>query len=166
MEHRGAHRDGGRDHPEPGAEGIGRLDGAFRLALTVEAINDGTAVLARSREFALELAFFADQRRVGLTCAANLPADHPDRSLILPGRVEAALTLPAETVVWSMGPVDMRVEESGIPCLLGCGMAPAYGPFGANLADLVTLLGRHEPQMRRAARGRAALRQGPDRRSR
>ncbi|MFI6982811.1 hypothetical protein ACIBSV_29980 [Embleya sp. NPDC050154] len=127
-----------------GAEGIGRLDGAFRLALTVEAINDSTAVLARSRELALELPVFADQRRAGLTCAAHLPADHPDRSLIPPGSVEAALALPAETVVWSMGPMDMRVEESGIPWLLGCGMVPAYGPFGANLADVVTLLGRHE----------------------
>jgi hypothetical protein len=66
----------------PGAEGIGRLDGAFHRALTFESIHDGTAVLARSGELALELAVFAEQRRVDLKCAAHLPADHPNRSLI------------------------------------------------------------------------------------
>ncbi|MFI1584784.1 hypothetical protein [Embleya sp. NPDC020630] len=49
------------------------------------------------------------------------------------------------TVVWSLEPRDVRVDCTGAPWLVGCGDAPSYGPFGMNLADVVSCLGRYRP---------------------
>ncbi|MFI6978926.1 hypothetical protein ACIBSV_10040 [Embleya sp. NPDC050154] len=136
-------------HLDAIAEGIGRLDGALHRALTFEPIHDGTAVLAHSGEFTEELGVFADQRRVALMATAHLPQEHPHRSLIPPSGVDAVLSAPAGTVVWSMGPDDVRVDpETGDTWLLGCGAEPTHGPFGANLADIVSRLGHHRLEHR------------------
>ncbi|MGC0418602.1 hypothetical protein [Embleya sp. AB8] len=139
------------------AEGIGRLDGAFHRAFEFEPIaaaGGRTAVLGQSGEFVEELAVFADQRRAGLDRAARLPGGHPYRSLIPASRVDAAISSPAATVVWSMEPGHVRIDaETGDPWLLGCGVAPSHGPFGANLADVVSRLGHHRltyPALREA----------------
>ncbi|WP_406292232.1 hypothetical protein [Embleya sp. NBC_00896] len=127
------------------ARGIGRLDAAAHRAFTVEPINGGPAVFAYAGNFREELAVFADQRRFELTQFARCRPGHPFRPLIPLDDIDVALSTRAATVVWSMGPDDVRIDvDTSEPWLLGCGAAPSYGPFGANLADVFTRLGRHK----------------------
>jgi hypothetical protein len=132
----------------PAAQAIGRLDAAFHRALVFEPTTDGRAVLARSQDgkFVVSLEVFSDQRRGDLEKATRRRAGEGSRRPLIPAAdVERVVTIAPGTVVWSIEPRDLRVDDTGAPWLVACGDAPSYGPFGMNLADVVSRLGRYKP---------------------
>lgn len=124
------------------ARGLGRLDGATHRAFAAQRLDDGDGWRIDANGFHDHVADFAAQRRKPLGDAAANPPGHPQETLIAPDDVDTALSAEATTVVWGLAHDDVRLQPgAAVVWLIGCCEEPSYGPYGANLADLVCSLG-------------------------